>query len=437
MGEFGFTFFLFFVAYYLMVYMTDVLRLPTALAATLYTAVQWVEAITMVLSGLWIDRVNLKLGKYRPWVLFGSIITAVGMLLFYTAIEMPIWGKAVWFTLFYLVAYIGYNLMWVGYRTLLGPVSRNPQDTISLTSTAAQMGSVAGLCFSFIGVRMLNGFSTPELGYSMSALLYGSMIVLCMLIVFKITRPYDSGNLTSEGSKQKPLTFKQIIGVFTKPMVSFFLAVTFREAASTILATLMVFYFGYNMGNPGLMSVYLSVVTFSGIIGHFIARKIANIFGKKKMFVVASFMSCVCIISTRFVGTSVPGFMILMGLNSFFGIFSGAMIPAFITEIADYNEYAKGVYARAFTSSLGGTALRFSQIVGGGVAAFGLTAIGYSAGAEMNATITSGIMNLMTFGSAAVIIFAVACMLFYKIDRQTMELVYAERNAALKNAETL
>lgn len=433
LGEFGFTFFLFFVSYYLMVFMTDVLQLPTALAAVLYTTVQWFEAVTMVISGVYIDRAKPKNGKFRPWILTGSLILLVGMTLFYTSVDMPVWAKGIWFTLFYLVAYIGYNLMWVAYRTLLGPLSRNPQDTISLTSAASQMGSLAGLCFSFISVRLLEGFSRPEIGYTVSAFVYGSFVVICMAIVSRITKPFDNAKIYASGEVKNAVTFKEMLGVFTKPMMTYFVAVTFREAASTILPTLMAYYFGYVLGDSGLMSTYLTVITLCGLVGQFFARKLANTFGKKKMFVWASLLSCVCILATRLVGDSVFGFMALMGAQTFFAIFSGAMLPAFMTEIADYNEYTKGVHARAFTSSLGGTALRFSQIVGGGLASFGLAAIGYSADAPVTEGVVSGITDLMTFGSAAVILVSVVFMSMYKIDAATMDKIYKLRGAQLSS----
>ena len=170
LGEFGFTFLLFFISYYLMAFMTDVLKLRTGLAAVLYTGVQWVEAVTMIFSGLYIDRPHRLNGKFRPWLIIGSVILLAGMVVFYTVFPVAVWLRAVIFVLGYLVAYWGYNLMWVSYRTMLGPLSRNPQDAISLNSASAQMGSAAGLCFSFICVRLLNSFSTPEAGYTMSAL---------------------------------------------------------------------------------------------------------------------------------------------------------------------------------------------------------------------------------------------------------------------------
>ncbi len=433
LGEFGFTFFLFFISYYLMVFMTDVLKLPTALAAVLYTGVQWVEAVTMIFSGLYIDRPHRLNGKFRPWLIIGSVILLAGMVVFYTVFPVAVWLRAVIFVLGYLVAYWGYNLMWVSYRTMLGPLSRNPQDAISLNSASAQMGSAAGLCFSFICVRLLNSFSTPEAGYTMSALAYGLLIVLCMAVVSRMTKPFDNRKLYADGKASGHAhSLKETIRVFSAPMRVFFLAVIFREAASTILPSLLVYYFTYVMGNEGLMSTYLTVVSCSGLIAHFFARKLANIFGKKQMFIAGSLVACVCILSMQFTADAPAAFMVLVAIKAFAEIFSGSFIPAFMTEIADYNEYTIGVNARAFTSAVGGTALRFAQIIGGAIASFGLVVIGYSSGEAMTPGMISGISGLMIYGSTAVIVVSIIIMLFYKIDPDVMEKIYQQRIEALE-----
>ncbi len=433
LGEFGFTFFLFFVSYYLMVFLTDVLRLPMELAAVLYSGVQWLEAATMIGAGLYIDRHPRKSGQFRPWMVSGSVILLVGTVLFYTAFDVPVAAKAVIFVAAYLAAYWGYNLMWVSYRSLLGPLGRNPQDTIVLNSASAQMGSIAGLCFSFVCVRLLNGFDRPETGYTVSALVYGGIIVACMLIVSRITKPFDNGTLCTGTANPEPFRLRDMGKVFSRPMCVFFLVVTLREAASTVLPTLLVYYFTYVMEDPGLMSVYLSVITFSGLIGHFFGRKLANVYGKKLMFIVGSLAACGCILLMRFTAHMPTAFLALVAVKAFFEIFSGAFIPAFMMEIADYNEYTVGVHARAFTSSVGGTALRCSQILGGAIASFGLVAVGYSSGGTVTPEIASGISNLMIYGSAAIILVSVVVMMFYKVDPAVMEQIYKQRTKRLKD----
>ena len=79
MGEFGFTFFNSLVAYYLLYYMTDIALIPMAVAGVLYSALQWVEALTSIGAGVLIDNTRLKGGRYRPWLLIGSIVCGTAL----------------------------------------------------------------------------------------------------------------------------------------------------------------------------------------------------------------------------------------------------------------------------------------------------------------------------------------------------------------------
>ena len=44
----------------------------------------------------------------------------------------------------------------------------------------------------------------------------------------------------------------------------------------------------------------ISGVTFSGLIGHFLGRRLANIYGKKPMFIIGSLAACICILMMGF-----------------------------------------------------------------------------------------------------------------------------------------
>lgn len=133
MGEFGFTFFNSLVAYYLLYYMTDIALIPMAVAGVLYSALQWVEALTSIGAGVLIDNTRLKGGRYRPWLLIGSIVCALGTVVFFTRFHVSTTATTVIFAVFYFVSYAGFNCMWIAYRALLGIIGRTSQQTVALT----------------------------------------------------------------------------------------------------------------------------------------------------------------------------------------------------------------------------------------------------------------------------------------------------------------
>lgn len=429
MGEFGFTFFLMFIAYHLMYFMTDVLNMPAGIAAVTYTTIQWFEGITMVLAGVLIDRVNIKWGRYRPWMLGGAVVCMVCTIAFFVDPKLPVAGDVIYFSVFYFLAYSGYNLMWVSFRSIIGPLSMTAKDNVSLTTCSAQMGSLAGLLFSFFGAAVLYSFTDLKTGYVFCAAACGVLMVGGMLISTTVCKKYDNSQTQLAYNRQEKMTLKQMLKSVNKPVAILFLAVAFRESMSTLLPSLLVYYFKYVMGDASLLSVYMLVVSFSVLFGQFFAENAARKFGKQKMYIVSCIISVTVILSINFIGTNVTAFMVLMGIDSFSRTFSGTMLPAFMNEIADYNDYVKGLHTRSFVISLGGTALRMASIIGGAFASFGLSSLGYQSGMTATPEFCTNLTRLMTFSSAICIGIAGIVFLFYPLNSKVMDKIYAEKAA--------
>lgn len=436
MGEFGFTFFLMFIAYHLMYFMTDVLNMPAGIAAVTYTTIQWFEGITMVLAGVLIDRVNIKWGRYRPWMLGGAVVCMVCTCAFFIDPKLSVAGNVIYFSAFYFLAYSGYNLMWVSFRSIVGPLSMTAKDNVSLTTCSAQMGGLAGLLFSFFGAKVLYSFTDLKTGYVFCATMCGILMVGGMLISTTVCKKYDNSQTQLAYNKQEKMTFKQMLKSVNTPVIILFLAVAFRESISTLLPSLLVYYFKYVMGDASLLSVYMLVVSFSTLFGQFLAEQAARKFGKQKMYIASCIISITAVLSINFIGTNVTAFMVLMGIDSFSRIFSGTMIPAFMNEIADYNDYAKGLHTRSFVISLGGTALRMASIIGGAFASFGLSSLGYQAGMTATPEFCTNLTRLMTFSSAICIGIAGVVFLFYPLNAKVMDKIYAEKAAKTRDIMT-
>lgn len=119
--------------------------------------------------------------------------------------------------------------------------------------------------------------------------------------------------------------------------------------------------------------------------------------------------------------------MVLMGIEAFARIFSGTMIPAFMNEIADYNAYVKGLRTRSFVISLGGTAIRMASIIGGALASFGLSFLGYKAGMAATPEFCTSLTRLMTISAAFCVGAAAIVFLFYPLKAKVMDTIYEEK----------
>ena len=435
MGEFGFTFFMSLVSYYLLFYMTDIARIPIRLAGTLYALLQWVEAFTAIGAGILIDNLHLRGGRYRPWLLGGSIVCMIGTVVFFTKFPIDTTATTALFTVFYCISYAGFNCMWIAYRALIGLIGKTSKETVSLTISGTQLATVSSLIYSYAGVKILGAFSRPETGYTVSALVYGAIMVLSMLVVYFLAKPYDKDQTvgrTQEAAKEK-VPLRDMLRALP-PLVPYGLSYILSIGASTLIMSCLVYYFNYTVGNPALMSVMITVMTIMRLAATFLVPWLSGKLGKKLIYIISVSAATVLILLAYFLRENLVLFFVLMGLYFFALVPAGAMFMPCVTDATDYNEYGRGIKARSFLYSVASTFSYIAQFVGATAASAGLIWIGYSAElAVQPPAATEGIAAVTFLGTAALTAMSVLPMLFYKLDAVTMEDIYQKKADALRD----
>ena len=431
LGDFCFTFFIMFIGYYLMYYLTDVVRFPTATAAAIYTLVQIFETMGILVGGVVIDRVRLRGGRYRPWLLIGGIWCGISLVILFTKYDIPLGVYRILFPALYLITYWGYNFMWVSFRSLAGKISRNREDVMRL-SVASQHGAVAAsLVYSLIGATLLYGFSKITTGYTVSSAIYGAVIILCMTMVYWRFKPYDHDQEEACGRVAlQSVKLKDYLKCFSGPMLPYFLSCVLRNSVSVAIPALMVYYFHYVLHSENGVALYLSTTSVVQVLAALLLKPIARKFSKTSIFRFTALFSALCTVCAYFFGGSEMRFILFMALNNFCLVIGGGINNAFITDIADYNEYVQGLNTRSFSVSISGTSNTLASLIGGGIASFSLAFIGYDADVvAVSESVTQGIRVLVTLGPAVLTVLSLVPFLFYKLDDRKMSEIYMRKRA--------
>lgn len=157
------------------------------------------------------------------------------------------------------------------------------------------------------------------------------------------------------------------------------------------------------------------------MIGSFFVPAIAKKLGKKTCYVGQLIVTVLLYIVLAMVGNNGTAFVIVRSVQTLVSCFNICLLPAFMVDIADYNEMNGDKGARAFLQSMGGTATRLGSSLSAILASFALAAIGFNAQAtEISATVTKGITNVMILGPAICCAIAIVFILFYKIDENAL-----------------
>ena len=125
-----------FLTSFVMVYLTDTIGLASGIVGTLIAASKLFDGFTDVFFGSLIDKTHTKLGKARPWMIYGYIGCALTLVAVF-AIPTS-WGKTAqyaWFFIAYtLLNGVFYTANNIAYSALTSLVTKNSKERVQMGS---------------------------------------------------------------------------------------------------------------------------------------------------------------------------------------------------------------------------------------------------------------------------------------------------------------
>ena len=176
-----------FVGNFLMFYFTDVLFLAPAFVGTLFFVARIWDAINDPMMGLVVDNTHNRFGKFRTWLLVGTLLNAVVFFAMFNTFGLH--GKAlyIYVSIAYILYGMTYTIMDVPYWSWLPNLTNDPHERESVSVIPRFFASLAGFSIGVFGLSMINGMDKifgngdRTAGFRMVAL------VISILFVFTIS----------------------------------------------------------------------------------------------------------------------------------------------------------------------------------------------------------------------------------------------------------
>ena len=419
-GMFVNTFYLMYLTYNRIYYLTNILQLNEVLSAVVATASAWINVLTMILAGPLIDKIKFKNGKYRSWTLIGGILMVVALPLLYTNWHVSGTTAAIVYVVMFAIQSISYNTLWVAERALLGPMSKTSEDVSSL-ALASQLASVFGLIGYGILDKVLSKLTTNT---AIMDLVYGALICLGTFGMFSMTKKYDV-NLEAapaaapEGGKA-PSFFKVASG----PMIPFCIAMIAANCHNGFFTAIVKFFCEYRLGDGGVASTVATITGVTGLVGSIMAKILIAKIGKKPSMYIFTGLTALCYIAIYFIHGK-PLFLALVAGVGIFSVVGSFLLVIFSNDIADYAEMTSGVDGRAMIQAFSGSTIRIGAALATTIASFSLAALGNG---EQSVTL------LTSFGPAVFCILSILAMFFYKLDDAKVEEFRKEKGERIEAA---
>ena len=108
---------------FLMFYYTDVAGLSAAFVGTLFLVARIVDAVTDPMMGMIVDNTRSRFGKFRPWILIGTIINSFALVAVFYTHEMSGTWLYVYAAISYILWGVTYTIMDIPYWSMIPALS--------------------------------------------------------------------------------------------------------------------------------------------------------------------------------------------------------------------------------------------------------------------------------------------------------------------------
>lgn len=339
---------------YLLFYYTNCAGLAAGAVGFMFVVTKFIDAFTDYMVGAMIDRTDTKMGRYRPWMLYGAPVLAVGMvLLFSVPTGWSAGAKLAWAYVTYVIFSFGYTLVNIPMAPIVSSLSASATERTKISTTRTVFSNLGSLTSSLFVLPMVYFFSGSKdatgaalaTGYRNTNIVLGIIVVvimaICVFSIVEINPPTKSAGKSSLIKDIGSLVKNKYYIMFLGEVFFLFLGYLSMYGA-------MQYYYTYIVGDVSGMSLALTLLTLLAIPTMILAAYLnGKGIAKIKLIQFGAIVDCVGFAILFFTsnGTIATASLGLIGLG--FG-FRTSMFFSMMPDIFDYTEWQVG-------RNLGGT----------------------------------------------------------------------------------
>ncbi|CAG9713063.1 MFS transporter [Clostridium neonatale] len=144
------------VAIYFMFYLTDVLGIGAGFIGALFFVARIWDAINDPIMGLVVDNTRTKWGKFRPWILIGTIVNSIILVFLFTDCGLTGTQLYLYVSVMYILWGMTYTLMDVPYWSMLPNLTSDKKEREQISVIPRIFAALAGLAINSLGLQIVS-----------------------------------------------------------------------------------------------------------------------------------------------------------------------------------------------------------------------------------------------------------------------------------------
>jgi len=423
---------------YLLKFYTDILGISAYWGGLVFLISKIFDAFADSAVGAFVDKRKVgKRGKFRPFILFGSLPLALMTVISFMAPDFSETGKIVFAFITYMAFGLSYSIVNIPYGSLAASMTQDSVDRASLGSFRAIGSQFALLISGMVVIPIVLYFPNQKLGYTVAIATMAAVGMIFHYICYRNTT--ENIVRTPKIEKEKvPMSklFKLLLS--NRPLIALCFVCLFMVAGSNLRTAVQLFYLQYNLNNPGLMSLLSFTSIGIAVIGSFFIPALVKRLGKKKTFIMGLFIGIAADVANFLLPASVPTFLILLAIGSLGLSFALGLPWVMVADAVDYHEWKTGQRTEGIVYSSYSFFRKLAQALAGFIPGIALGLIGYVPNVEQTASTLLGIKGLMFLVPAGLnLIAAIILIVLYNLSEDLYKKIVDELKNKQKVNENL
>ena len=251
-------------ASYILYYYQDILKVSAIAMGIILMAARVFDAFNDPIMGVIVAKTRTKWGRFRPWLLIGTLLNAVILYLMFAAppaLEGS--GLVAYAAIIYILWGVTYTMMDIPYWSMIPAFTEGGKEREGLSALARTCAGVGSAIVTIITMKCVYVFGQGDerTGFKFFALLIAVLFVVfiaitCLNIKEKSTVDVDAPSVGQ--------MFKSLLQ--NDQAMTVVAAIVLINSSIYITSNLVIYFFKYDFGGEGWYNAYTLFNTFGGAI---------------------------------------------------------------------------------------------------------------------------------------------------------------------------
>ena len=381
---------------FLMFYFTDVAGLSAAFVGTIFLAARIIDAVTDPMMGVIVDNTRSKFGKFRPWIVIGTMLNAIVLVGLFSTHMFEGTTLYIYAAAAYILWGLTYTIMDIPYWSMIPALSSERQEREKLVVWPRLFASLAWFITGTYGLHIVGelGNGNQGDGFFNVAML---IAVLFVMSAFLIARNVKEKAAPANAKPAEKFSFKDVLTIIGKndQLKALIGTVLSFQIANLLVGGFAIYYFSYALGNAELFPVYMAVAGAAEVAGVFLFPRIAAFLPRRLLWPIACgfpIISCVLLLLMGFIAPANALMIGMAGAAIKFGVgIANALQTVMLADVVDYGEHKTGRRSESVIFSVQTMLVKFAGAAGGFIVGVGLSVVGYVPNVEQSASTIMGL----------------------------------------------